>query len=161
MHKFQHLEGKAWVMSQFSFIIFPVNSLISTKEREASISWPDFQWHTALEYSKPHFFFWIPFPFPHVYDYGIISSIIRGSRFPFHMNDDELWFKMVWTFLKMPEDKLKLHFHFKRLESKEVPSCFDASIVPSSRQHCVCFGFVHFFSPGPKTIEMNYFLFSC
>lgn len=77
-----------------------------------------------LKYSKLGLFVWISFPFPHVHDYEIISSSIRGSSFSCHMDDNELQFKPVlFCFLRMPEDK-ELHFCFERQISKGVQSCF-------------------------------------
>lgn len=82
------------------FLISLVFSLLSsmiflTKEKEVSMSWPDFQRYTVLKYSKLYFSFWISFPFPHVCDYEIISSIIKGSTISFHMRDDQLQIKKV------------------------------------------------------------------
>ena len=87
--------------SQISAVFLPVSSVIfSTKEKEVSMSQPNFQRQTVLEKSKLCFSLWISFPFPHVRDYSIISSIIRGSSISLHSNDDQLQFKLVSTYKK-------------------------------------------------------------
>lgn len=97
---FRACKVKLGSFSQISAVFFPVSSVIFlTKEKEVSMSQPNFQWHTVLEYSKLYFCFWISFPFPHVRDYSIISSIIRGSSISFHRNDD-LQFKLVSIYKK-------------------------------------------------------------
>lgn len=62
------------------------------------------------------------------------------------MNDGELQFKTVSTFLKTPEDKLNSYiFILRDYSQRKSQVAFDSSIVPSSRQSFVCFGLVHGF----------------
>jgi len=162
--EFQSIQGKAWIIfSNFCCIVFfPVSSVIfSTKEKEVSMSQPNFQWHTVLEYSKLYFSFWISFPFPHVRHYGIISSIIRGSSISFHRNDDQLQFKLVSIKKKKmkPEDKLRVTFLFWETRIKEVLSCLWCFLYHSliqAKLHLCVLGFVpFFFSRRPKTVERS------